>query len=552
MGLTAAGDVLGTPYYMAPEQVSGDHVDARCDVYGLGVLLYEMLAGRRPYESDNVPDVYGLIQEGRPAPLRTLQPDLPPAVCNTCQRAFAKDRELRPEDAGALLAELERLVAGSGEGPAHTVSPRGLSRLARWGAVSGATVVLLVVAIWAASGRASSRAAATELVDARSAVARLEASVASDREGAERREERRRDWAAEVAAAARELERLNRAAGALSAELTVEARRGVEPLGTLAATIDRAIDALREADEGAGLAANLLRNRGRYREAAVLAREAWDGGDHDPELLVVEFRAWQALGRSDRSTPAVHALLREAPKGSTSRVFAQAISGRLGGRDEVVRRVLEVSEAAEDAPGYMWILVGRLLRNAARQAQGQERLDLYQRTLEAADRAVEVDPCCPDAREVRAWALVELRRLGHPRQGDVAQVVDDCRLSREINPAELNYWLLPGQILVLSGRPHLASVELSEAVRRARAAKGPGAPQSAAQAGVWLTNAYLEQGDGDAAERSLRQALSGPPGTKNAALGLAGFLERASPPLRVRLLAMVEAEFRPHLEGRRR
>ena len=76
--LTRSGSVLGTPMYMAPEQVEGGkEITARTDVHALGVLLYEILAGRLPHLATTIPEVYAKIAKEEPEPPRKLDPSIP-------------------------------------------------------------------------------------------------------------------------------------------------------------------------------------------------------------------------------------------------------------------------------------------------------------------------------------------------------------------------------------------------------------------------------------------------------------------------------------------
>ncbi len=104
---TTIDGLVGTPTYMAPERFSGDGCDDRADVYSLGVMLYEMLAGRRPFVSDG--DLYKLIvmhMEETPVPPSELCPELPAAVEHVILEAMSKDRARRPpaSDLGARFA----------------------------------------------------------------------------------------------------------------------------------------------------------------------------------------------------------------------------------------------------------------------------------------------------------------------------------------------------------------------------------------------------------------------------------------------------------------
>jgi len=105
--LTVDG-LVGTPTYMAPERINGVECDERVDVYSLGVMLYEMLTGRRPFESDG--DLFKLIvlhMNEAPLPPRELRPDLPPAIERAVLDALSKDPGQRPSAAelGRRLVE---------------------------------------------------------------------------------------------------------------------------------------------------------------------------------------------------------------------------------------------------------------------------------------------------------------------------------------------------------------------------------------------------------------------------------------------------------------
>jgi eukaryotic-like serine/threonine-protein kinase len=89
--MTTTGQVVGTPNYMSPEQVKDEAVDARTDVFSVGVLLYEMLTGSRPFSADNVASIiYKIVQES-PAPPRDLLPSLPPGLNAVVMKALSKD-----------------------------------------------------------------------------------------------------------------------------------------------------------------------------------------------------------------------------------------------------------------------------------------------------------------------------------------------------------------------------------------------------------------------------------------------------------------------------
>jgi serine/threonine-protein kinase len=101
--LTQKGTVIGTPRYMAPEQIrSSLDADARSDTFSVGVILYEMLTGVSPYPAEDLGQLLGCVFEQRTVPLDTRRPDLPPAVGAVIVRAMARDPNERFQTAGAI------------------------------------------------------------------------------------------------------------------------------------------------------------------------------------------------------------------------------------------------------------------------------------------------------------------------------------------------------------------------------------------------------------------------------------------------------------------
>src|SRR5262245_32918611 len=103
------GIMMGTPRYMSPEQIRGMQVDARADIFSLGVVLYEMVAGRVPFDGGAAGEVIAAILIHEPAPLGRCAPDAPGAIGRIVDKALAKDRERRYQSAKDLLIELKGL-----------------------------------------------------------------------------------------------------------------------------------------------------------------------------------------------------------------------------------------------------------------------------------------------------------------------------------------------------------------------------------------------------------------------------------------------------------
>ncbi|HXH43406.1 MAG TPA: serine/threonine-protein kinase [Bradyrhizobium sp.] len=108
---TVPGTILGTPAYMSPEQAEGRLVDSRSDIFSLGGVVYEMLAGRRPFTSASDGGLITAILRDDPPPLRTLREEVSTDVEAILDRALAKDPAARYPDAGAMRADLAAALA---------------------------------------------------------------------------------------------------------------------------------------------------------------------------------------------------------------------------------------------------------------------------------------------------------------------------------------------------------------------------------------------------------------------------------------------------------
>jgi serine/threonine-protein kinase len=102
--------VLGTPTYMSPEQIAGKKVDGRSDIFSLGVVMFELLAGRPPFIADNVSALLFAIAHSPHPPLASFRSDLPPMVQEVLNRALQKDAVHRYRRATEFAQDLRACV----------------------------------------------------------------------------------------------------------------------------------------------------------------------------------------------------------------------------------------------------------------------------------------------------------------------------------------------------------------------------------------------------------------------------------------------------------
>jgi eukaryotic-like serine/threonine-protein kinase len=120
--MTQIGWALGTPHYMAPEQVRGEPADARTDVFCLGVLAYEVLTGKRPFPAESLQAVLFQVLEREPEPMRSFAPEIPPILEAVVRRALAKDPRERFQDGTELRAALREVRGALSGGSAGSAA----------------------------------------------------------------------------------------------------------------------------------------------------------------------------------------------------------------------------------------------------------------------------------------------------------------------------------------------------------------------------------------------------------------------------------------------
>jgi eukaryotic-like serine/threonine-protein kinase len=152
--LTLPGAVLGTIAYMSPEQARGDQLDARSDLFSLGVVLFEMLSGTRPFDRTNtIEGLSALLTEPAP-PLGNMRPDAPAELQRIVAKALQKSRDDRYQSAADMHVDLRNLLRALESGTSQAMgvtptAPRGRSWIV---AVAAIGVIALGVAVWSLTG----------------------------------------------------------------------------------------------------------------------------------------------------------------------------------------------------------------------------------------------------------------------------------------------------------------------------------------------------------------------------------------------------------------
>ena len=147
--LTGAHTVVGTPHYMAPEQIEGRDVDARTDIFAFGCVMYELLTGRRAFEGQTSSSVMAAVLATTPEPIEKLVPLTPPALDRIITRCLAKDPEDRWQSARDVAAELKWVSQGGSQAglPVMVSHRRRTREKLAWGAAGLAALTATAFAI---------------------------------------------------------------------------------------------------------------------------------------------------------------------------------------------------------------------------------------------------------------------------------------------------------------------------------------------------------------------------------------------------------------------
>src|SRR6185369_9976932 len=146
---TRPGLVLGTAHYMSPEQACGQKVDARSDIWSLGVVLYEMVAGSPPFRGETPSDCIAAILTAEPAPLSSVSADVPAKLESILQKALRKNSDERYRTIKEMLAEIRTLKAKleAGTSSSQTKSRRDSAGISEFKRPKRGVLITLVAAL---------------------------------------------------------------------------------------------------------------------------------------------------------------------------------------------------------------------------------------------------------------------------------------------------------------------------------------------------------------------------------------------------------------------
>jgi serine/threonine protein kinase/formylglycine-generating enzyme required for sulfatase activity/dienelactone hydrolase len=146
--ITKEAKTMGTVAYMSPEQARGEAVDQRTDIWSLGVVLYEMLSGRLPFQGERETSIMYSIVHEEPKPLRAIKPDVPSELEHVIHRALEKKAELRYSSAQEMLKDLKKYQELSRAAEAGVLSLKSLWRRVRKPQVAVPTIVIILALVF--------------------------------------------------------------------------------------------------------------------------------------------------------------------------------------------------------------------------------------------------------------------------------------------------------------------------------------------------------------------------------------------------------------------
>ncbi len=485
--LTQAGETMGTPVYMAPEQARALEITSRTDVYGLGMILYTLLVGQPPYVGKTIAATFDLVTSGgAPRPSRQV-PGIPSAVDTLVLRAIHIDPARRPDSAASFAAELRAAALGrSGVFGARILS--GALALVALGCVA------LGCGVWAflAEGRASELAERVAQLEAQ-AQARGEAAPPSVVPSPAAQSSLPPAQKQEQPQLEAELQELRR-------ELALSLDRSIQPSQAPRELLEAFERSLPESRGLLQLRARLLANLGREREAMVLLGRAAQEPDPDPELLATRVELLLRFNGSRRISPDLQAAIRQLGTLAQAETAPARYSESLRqgmftpAQLESLQRDAERHEVT-----YLWAFLAQIQGGQAAQANDPEGL---RRAAGYWRRYLRLDPGDATAHYKLSEALYYAQSMSKD-ESLIPQIQAALRRSRDLAPRAV-MWSFTGKSQVtLEHRPRSAVRELKEARRRALAAGDEG---EAHRAAGWLVVAHLLLGEDEAA-RGVAEGL---------------------------------------------
>jgi HAMP domain-containing protein len=170
---TRVGDVLGTPQYMSPEQMNGEKIDGRADLFSAGIVMYQMLTGQRPFTGDSVVSLALKIAKDDPTPLNKLRPGIPASLRRVVDRCLAKAPEHRFQTGTELADALVKVLAEIDEEARVKGGPKLIPLRVKWAAMMAGIVAVVMAVTGSLIVQRQNEALMQQVADYGSALARF-------------------------------------------------------------------------------------------------------------------------------------------------------------------------------------------------------------------------------------------------------------------------------------------------------------------------------------------------------------------------------------------